>query len=132
MRNSEYRGAIGGLGISSFQRFRGRNQWRETGAFNIIPAGFILMADVILFVIAALALVLAVIALLVIWRKRQQGKPVETDYYTLFVMGMIFLPVGLVLMITLDLGYGGIAGLGAIYIIAGWLRRDQWKNRRRK
>ena len=119
-------------GTSSFQRFRGRNRWRETGAFYIIPAGFILMVDVILFSIAALAVVLAVIALLVIWRKRQQGKPVETDYYTLFVMGMIFLPVGLVLMITFDMGYGGIAGLGAIYIIVGWLRRDQWKNRRKK
>jgi hypothetical protein len=90
------------------------------------------MVDVILFAIAALALVLAVIVLLVIWRKRQQGKPVETDYYTLFVMGMIFLPVGLVLMITFDMGYGGIAGLGAVYIIVGWLRRDQWKNRRKK
>ena len=90
------------------------------------------MVDVILFGIAALALVLSVIALLVIWRKRQEGKPVETDYYTLFVMGTIFLPVGLVLMIALDIGYGGIAGLGAVYIIVGWLRRDQWKNRRKK
>ena len=70
------------------------------------------MVDAILFGIAALALVLSVIALLVIWRKRQEGKPVETDYYTLFVMGTIFLPVGLVLMIALDIGYGASLGWG--------------------
>jgi len=52
----------------------------------------------------------------------------EIDYRSLFNLGFIFLPVGVVLgLSTGEFFYNGLTILGMIYVIVGFANRDKWK-----
>lgn len=76
------------------------------------------------------AIFILVISLLIggILLFRYTGKKHEVDYYSLFIMGLIFLPFGIMLAVSTDnLGLFGIAALGLIYLITGLKNKNKWK-----
>ena len=76
---------------------------------------------------AVIVLVLGVVVLFIVIKKKKEGKYVEPDYRVFFILGICFLPIGIVFMITVSSGFIGFFGLGVIYIIIGLSHRDKWK-----
>ncbi len=55
-------------------------------------------------------------------------KVIEPNYEVFFIFGIFFLPMGIVLMITIDNpAFIGITGMGLIYMVIGLANRDKWK-----
>jgi hypothetical protein len=51
----------------------------------------------------------------------------NVNYRGLFVMGVIFLGVGLAMM-TISSGFMGLAAMGLIFMIIGFGQKDRWKS----
>jgi hypothetical protein len=61
-----------------------------------------------------------------IWKKRQQGKPPKINYQVFLVMGIGFLGVGTVLMVTISPAFIGLSGIGAASVIISLANRNKW------
>ena len=78
--------------------------------------------------------ILVTLLLVVVLRKRKQnGKTGETDYKAFFIMGLAFLPTGVAMMtvyfftkLPFEIGVPLFA-LGLIYLIIGLVNRNKWK-----
>lgn len=82
----------------------------------------------ILLILLVLSVIVGVITVFVVKRKRRQGKTDDPDYRALFVLGICFLPMGLVLSITTENpGFYGIAAMGLVFLIVGIAHKDEWK-----
>ena len=81
----------------------------------------------ILTIITAIALVLGVFVLYFVMKKKIKDTDVETDYRVFFILGICFLPMGIIFMITVSPGFAGIAVLGVIYVAIGLYHKDKWK-----
>jgi hypothetical protein len=58
--------------------------------------------------------------------KNEQTK--EVDYRAFFIMGLSFLPLGIVLTFVVgNPGFIGFMGLGIAYIAIGLANKDKWK-----
>ena len=80
--------------------------------------------------IGVLIILLGIIAVLV--ARKNQGKKRKTDYYSFFIMGIIWLPFGIAMQIIdsdSSLGFIFIA-LGLAYSIIGLAHRKEWKKNR--
>jgi uncharacterized membrane protein len=84
---------------------------------------------VVVIILSALIL-LGILAVIMIRKKMKEGKPVEIDYNAFFVMGISFLPLGIVLTVLINPGFIGLAGLGLISIIIGLSHRERWRRKR--
>lgn len=84
---------------------------------------------VVVIILSALIL-LVILAVIGLWKTRKEGKPVETDYYAFFVLGISFLPLGIILAIVISPGFIGLAGLGFVYIIIGLSHREKWSRKK--
>ncbi len=67
-------------------------------------------------------LLILLLVIVLIWKRKKNLPP---DYYSLFIMGIIWLPIGIAL--------GSIAfiAMGLVFTIVGFLNRDQWEKNRR-
>lgn len=81
----------------------------------------------ILPIITILLLIVGIVTLLILLKKRKEGKMEEPDYRAFFIMGISFLPLGIILSVVVSVGLLAIAALGLIYIIIGLTNRDKWK-----
>ncbi|MBT3397602.1 hypothetical protein HOA55_03565 [archaeon] len=80
------------------------------------------MINWLIWLILALLILFGVIAILM----AKKGKKRPTDYYNLFVMGVIWLPFGIIMIISnLTIGIVFIA-LGASYMTVGLAHKDKW------
>ena len=71
---------------------------------------------------------IGIVLVFVTAKKRQQG--IEPDYRGLFIMGVIWAPIGLVLWITLDNpGMIGLSVMGVAFLALGLVNRDKWQER---
>jgi hypothetical protein len=60
-------------------------------------------------------------------RETEKGRNTK-NYEAFFILGISFLPVGIVLMVTTgNPGFIGMTGLGLVYTIIGLTNRDKWK-----
>lgn len=81
----------------------------------------------ILPIITILLLIVGIVTLLILLKKRKERKMEEPDYRAFFIMGISFLPLGIILSVVVSVGLLAIAALGLIYIIIGLTNRDKWK-----
>ncbi|MBU1198315.1 MAG: hypothetical protein KKF46_04580 [Nanoarchaeota archaeon] len=81
------------------------------------------------FVVAVIIILVGVILAALLSKIKKQGKPQETNYYAFFVLGISFLPLGIVLSIAANPGFMGITGLGFVYLIIGLANKDKWKKK---
>ena len=85
--------------------------------------------------IASILVLVGVVALVLIWKRRRDGKPSEPNYRAFFMMGTVWFPVGLASMIIfLFLDVSFVVGLpllamGVIYLSIGLANRDKWNTR---
>jgi len=91
------------------------------------------MVAVIALIILAIAVVTGIIALFIVRKRKREEKP-QADYRTFFILGVIWVPFGIVLVIVsfilqipFYIGFPLFA-LGLIYLILGLKYRDKRKN----
>ncbi len=79
-------------------------------------------------IVIGLLAILTLSAVLFRSRKgKKSGKKGGTDYQSNFILGLMFLPIGLILWQILDNdGFIGIATLGLIYIVIGLANKNKW------
>ena len=83
-----------------------------------------------LIILLGIGMITIILGVLVAWKKRKDGKSKETDYRAFFIMGISFLPLGIVMTITIgNPGMLGLTALGIIYMIMGLANRDKWKKK---
>ena len=78
-------------------------------------------------VIIILLLVVGILTLLILMRFWKESKIKEQDFRVFFVLGMIFLPLGIVLSLVVSMGFLGIAVVGFLDILIGLFYRGKWK-----
>ena len=74
-----------------------------------------------------LAILIALIVLLVVFIivAATSKKKMKTDYYAMFIMGLVWLVVGI------PLGNNTLMTLGLIFAMIGMVNKDKWKKNRR-
>lgn len=81
-------------------------------------------------ILLGIGMITTILGVLVAWKKRKEWKSKETDYRAFFIMGISFLPLGIVMTITIgNPGMLGLTALGIIYMIMGLANRDKWKKK---
>jgi hypothetical protein len=79
----------------------------------------------------AILIIIGIVIIFVFWKKKKEGKiDREIDYKTFFSIGIIWLPVGVVFMITVNPAIGiALMAIGISYIAIGLANKDKWKNK---
>jgi LPXTG-motif cell wall-anchored protein len=86
------------------------------------------MVETIVFILLAIGILVSIISVFFVRRKRKLDGFEETNYKAFFILGITFLPLGIVLSITTDNpGFIGMSGLGAVYMIIGLSNKEKWK-----
>lgn len=88
------------------------------------------MSTIAIAMIAILLITIFVLILTVLWvKKNRNSEPIkEVDYRVFFIMGISFLPLGIVLSFVVgNPGFIGFIGLGICYIVIGLANKDKWK-----
>jgi hypothetical protein len=84
-------------------------------------------------IFALIVVVLVVIGLMltfVVFKKKKEGKMGEPNYRIFFNIGMIWIPVGVVFMITLNPAVGmAFIAMGVVYMTIGLVNRDKWEKK---
>ena len=78
-----------------------------------------------------LVIIAVIILIIILYTFRINQKDVvkrEVDYRVFFIMGISFLPIGIVLTFVVgNPGFIGFMGLGIAYIAIGLPNKDKWK-----
>ncbi len=89
------------------------------------------MVAVITLIILAIAVVTGIIAALMVRKRKKEGKP-QADYRTFFIIGVIWVPFSIILVIVsfilqvpFYIGFPFFV-LGLVYLIIGLKNRDKW------
>ena len=88
------------------------------------------MNEWILIIIFTFAILIAIgIILTLIFLKKKENGTInrEIDYKAFYLIGMIWIPVGFVFLITINITIGiAFFGMGIAYIAIGLYNRDKW------
>jgi hypothetical protein len=76
-------------------------------------------------IVLGVLILLGVIAAIVAYKNK--GKKHETDYYAFFVMGICFIPLGIIFMSTGNTAFSFFFILGLVYLAIGLANKDKWK-----
>jgi hypothetical protein len=74
-------------------------------------------------ILTALLILLGILAVLVVLKRRREGRQIKINYFAFFILGIVFIPLGLILMYVIDFGFMGLAALGIIYVYIGLSHR---------
>lgn len=78
-------------------------------------------------IVAALVLI-GIILTIIVLKKKKEGKMGEPNYQVFFIIGMAWIPIGCVFMITINLVIGiAFMSMGATYLAIGLANRNKWK-----
>ena len=87
----------------------------------------------VMILLLLVGILVTLLLIVVLRRRKRRGKAEGTDYKAFFVMGLVFLPTGLAMMIVyffveipFEVGLPLFA-LGLMYLIVGLVNRDKWK-----
>jgi len=78
--------------------------------------------------IVATLVIIVLILTLVVFKKKKEGKMREPNYQVFFILGIAWIPIGIVFMVTINLVIGiAFMGMGVSYMVIGLANRDKWK-----
>ena len=78
--------------------------------------------------IVAALVVIGVILTLVVFKKKKEGKMREPNYKVFYILGIIWIPIGIVFMVTINRVLGvAFMGMGITYMMIGLANRDKWE-----
>ena len=79
----------------------------------------------IIFILVILGILITIVFLL----RKKETKFEEPDYQVFFIMGISFLPLGIVFTIAIGPAFIGFTGIGICYMAIGLANRDKWKKK---
>ena len=79
--------------------------------------------------ILIIILLVLIATIFIVQKKKKEGINKEIDYRAFFIMGIYFLPLGIIFTATINPGFIGFIGMGIIYMAIGLANRDKWKTR---
>jgi Gpi18-like mannosyltransferase len=87
------------------------------------------ISGLILIFIATIAIlvIIGIIATLIVWKKREKDEYEEPNYQTFFILGITFLPMGIIFMIIIGPAFIAFTGMGLCYLAIGLANRDKWR-----
>jgi uncharacterized membrane protein YoaK (UPF0700 family) len=74
-----------------------------------------------------IAVIVGISVLYIMQKKKKEGTYKEPDYRAFFIMGICFLPMGIIFTSSINPGFIGFIGLGIVYMAIGLANRDKWK-----
>lgn len=79
-------------------------------------------------IVIVITLILTLLLAIALFRfKRKRNVNNEKNYRTFFILGITFLPMGIVMSMAVDNpGFIGIAGMGAAFLVASLVNKDKW------
>jgi hypothetical protein len=81
-------------------------------------------------ILGAIAVIVGVFVLfMMMQKKKKDGTYKEPNYRAFFIMGICFLPMGIIFTSSVNPGFVGFIGLGIIYMAIGLANRDKWKKK---
>ena len=85
-----------------------------------------------IFILMIGILILTVLILLgliyYVYKQRKEGVEKEVDYRGFLFVGFIWIPLGVVFMIVVNIGIGiSLLGFGIVYLAIGLGNKDKWK-----
>lgn len=86
------------------------------------------MTDGLFWVLIGVAVLIVLLAIIAIVATRKNKRP--TDYYSLFVIGLIWLIIGVVAMFIPDYEFNFFFILGLVFFIIGLANKNKWKKNR--
>ena len=93
------------------------------------------MVMLIVAVILAIAIVTGIIAILMVRKKKNEGKLQEPNYRVFFIIGISWVPFSITLMLisfVLQIPFYihlPLFALGLVYLIVGLKNQDKWKRK---
>lgn len=82
---------------------------------------------IVILLITIVLILLGVFVVFLMWKRRFEGKTKVPNYRAFFILGICFLPMGILLSTSVNPGFIGFAGLGVAYMAIGLVNRDKWK-----
>ena len=79
-----------------------------------------------LWMMLAILAVLIILLVIMIIAAATGKKKIKTDYYTLFIVGLVWMVIGI------PFGNNILMALGLIFALAGIVNKDKWKKNRRQ
>lgn len=76
-----------------------------------------------------IAVIIGIVTVVLALKMKKEGVTKEPDYRAFFIMGISFLPMGIVFTTIINPGFISFIGLGVIYISIGLAHKDKWKER---
>jgi len=77
--------------------------------------------------IIAVLIVVGLILAFILYNKKKEGKTREINYKVFFIIGLAWIPIGSVFMITINLVIGiAFMGMGGSYVAIGLANKDKW------
>lgn len=87
---------------------------------------YLLIITILLIVVVLIGILLV----LVVWRQKKEGITKETNYQAFFTIGIVWLPIGVVFMTTINTGLGvAFICIGTVYVAIGLANKDKWVKR---
>ena len=81
-------------------------------------------------IIVGILVIIGLILTLVVYKKKKEGKIGEPNYQVFFTIGIVWIPIGVVFMITVNPVMGtAFMAMGVIYMIIGVANRDKWEKK---
>jgi 4-amino-4-deoxy-L-arabinose transferase-like glycosyltransferase len=81
--------------------------------------------------LVAILVLLGIAITFIFWKKKKEdNNKVETDYRAFFIMGISFLPMGIIFTIVISPAFISFLALGLIYMSIGLINRDKWKKKK--
>ena len=96
----------------------------------ILITGLIKVGEMNTAVLLVFGLIVVLVVLVTFYFTKMKNDDIkrETDYRVFYFMGVAFTGLGVVLMVSSNMGFSGLLALGIVYIIIGLKNRDKWKN----
>ncbi|KYK27733.1 hypothetical protein AYK20_07905 [Thermoplasmatales archaeon SG8-52-1] len=80
--------------------------------------------------IIGVLVVIGFLLIIIVYKKKKEGKIEEPNYQVFFSIGLVWIPAGVVYMITINPALGVVfMVLGLSYIAIGLANRDKWKKK---
>ena len=78
-------------------------------------------------ILGIIAVIVGVFVLFVMQKKKKEGTYKEPDYRAFFIMGICFLPMGIIFTTAISPAFISFLALGIIYMSIGLANKDKWK-----
>ena len=79
--------------------------------------------------LGVIAVIVGVIVFFTMKKNQKEGTTREVDYRAFFILGISFLPMGIVFTTAISTAFISFIGLGICYMAIGLTHRDKWNKK---